>query len=107
MIGALLFVAAALWSDDKYRETPPPTAQELGYPVGCVALYGGTGGIHLIKVNCPGPDPSDLDPEMLEDYARKIFGANINDDIKKRKNGDDAPRSKKSPRASSKQAVSP
>ena len=34
---------------------PPPTAQELGYPAGCVALYGGTGGVHLIKVDCPGP----------------------------------------------------
>ena len=38
-----------------------------------------------------GPDPSDLDPEMLEDYARKIFGAGIKEDIKKRKNGKSNP----------------
>ena len=34
----------------------PPTAQELGYREGCVALYGATGGVHLIDVKCPGPD---------------------------------------------------
>ena len=34
-----------------------------------------------------GPDASDLDPEMLEEYARRIFGAGIKDDIKKRKDG--------------------
>jgi Mn-containing catalase len=32
-----------------------------------------------------GPDPSDLDPVMLEEYARRIFGPDIKDDIKKRK----------------------
>jgi Mn-containing catalase len=41
-----------------------------------------------------GPDPSDLDQDMLEHYARKIFGGNIKDDIKKRKEGNGTPRSK-------------
>ncbi len=31
-----------------------------------------------------GPDTSDLDPDMLEAYARKIFGPGIKDDIKRR-----------------------
>jgi Mn-containing catalase len=34
-----------------------------------------------------GPDPSDLDPVMLEEYARRIFGPDIKDDIKRRKDG--------------------
>lgn len=34
-----------------------------------------------------GPDPSELDPVMLEEYARRIFGPGIKDDIKKRKDG--------------------
>lgn len=33
-----------------------------------------------------GPDPSDLDPVMLEEYAKRIFGPDIKDDIKKRGN---------------------
>lgn len=37
-----------------------------------------------------GPDPSDLDPVMLEEYARRIFGPAIKDDIKKRKDGNGA-----------------
>jgi Mn-containing catalase len=49
-----------------------------------------------------GPDPSDLDPDMLEHYARKIFGSGIKDDIKKRSEGNGAPVSKKAP-ASTKQ----
>lgn len=32
-----------------------------------------------------GPDPSDLDPLMLEEYAKRIFGPDIKDDIKKKK----------------------
>ena len=32
-----------------------------------------------------GPDPSDLDPAMLEDYAKRIFGPEIKTDIKKRR----------------------
>jgi len=32
-----------------------------------------------------GPDPSDLDPVMLEEYAQRIFGTAIKDDIKRRK----------------------
>lgn len=32
----------------KANSGAPPTAQELGYPKDCVALYGGTGGVHLI-----------------------------------------------------------
>jgi Mn-containing catalase len=39
-----------------------------------------------------GPDPSELDPVMLEEYARRIFGPEIKDDIKKRKNGNGARR---------------
>lgn len=34
-----------------------------------------------------GPDPSELDPDMLEDYARKIFGPGIDDEIKEIKGG--------------------
>ena len=34
-----------------------------------------------------GPDPSELDPVMLEEYARRIFGPDIKDDIKRRKDG--------------------
>src|SRR5688572_23552219 len=34
-----------------------------------------------------GPDPSDLDPVMLEEYARRIFGPDIKDDLKRRKDG--------------------
>ena len=40
-----------------------------------------------------GPDGGDIDPEMLEDYARKIFGAGIKEDIKRRK---DTPKPKRS-----------
>jgi len=32
-----------------------------------------------------GPDESDLDPQMLEEYASRIFGKCIKDDIKRRK----------------------
>lgn len=32
-----------------------------------------------------GPDPSDLDPIMLQEYAKRIFGSEIKEDIKKRK----------------------
>ena len=39
-----------------------------------------------------GPDAGEIDPEMLEDYARKIFGTGIKEDIKKRK---DTPKSKR------------
>jgi Mn-containing catalase len=35
-----------------------------------------------------GPDPSELDPEMLIEYSRRIFGSSINDDIKRRREGD-------------------
>jgi Mn-containing catalase len=37
-----------------------------------------------------GPDQSELDPAMLEEYAQRIFGSQIKDDVKKRKdaNGD-------------------
>lgn len=34
-----------------------------------------------------GPDSSDLDPVMLEEYARRIFGTTIGDDLKRRKDG--------------------
>lgn len=37
-----------------------------------------------------GPDPSELDPVMLEEYARRIFGPEIKDDIKRAKNRDGA-----------------
>lgn len=42
-----------------------------------------------------GPDPSDLDPQMLEDYAKRIFGAGIKDDIKARKNSNGSNGSKR------------
>lgn len=42
-----------------------------------------------------GPDPSDLDPIMLEEYARRIFGAEIKDEIKKRKNSNGAKHERK------------
>ena len=42
-----------------------------------------------------GPDPSDLDPEMLEEYARRIFGPGIKDDLKKRKDDNGARRQTK------------
>ena len=32
-----------------------------------------------------GPDTSDLDPVMLEEYAKRIFGPGIKDDLKKRR----------------------
>uniref|UniRef100_UPI0015C5FA3A manganese catalase family protein n=1 Tax=Staphylococcus aureus TaxID=1280 RepID=UPI0015C5FA3A len=37
-----------------------------------------------------GPDESDLNPEMLEEYARRIFGTGIKDDIKRRKDAEPA-----------------
>ena len=46
-----------------------------------------------------GPDTSDLDPEMLEEYARRIFGAEIKDDIKKRKDTPPAPHAAKKPKS--------
>jgi Mn-containing catalase len=46
-----------------------------------------------------GPDPSDLDPVMLEEYARRIFGPEIKDDIKKRKDDNSAAGSKRRPAA--------
>src|SRR5687767_753063 len=39
-----------------------------------------------------GPDPSDRDRVMLEEYARRIFGPDIKDDIKRRGDGDGATR---------------
>ena len=42
-----------------------------------------------------GPDPSDLDPVMLEEYARRIFGPDVKQDIKKRKDGNGAARERK------------
>jgi Mn-containing catalase len=45
-----------------------------------------------------GPDPSDLDPAMLEEYARRIFGNGIKDDIKGRKDDNGARRSKRGQR---------
>ena len=42
-----------------------------------------------------GPDPSDLDPVMLEEYARRIFGPDVKEDIKKRKDGNGAGRERK------------
>ncbi|MBC7783894.1 MAG: manganese catalase family protein, partial [Burkholderiales bacterium] len=42
-----------------------------------------------------GPDQGDLDPVMLQEYAARIFGSSIKDDIKKRK---DKPKSKVSTR---------
>jgi Mn-containing catalase len=41
-----------------------------------------------------GPDAGDIDPEMIEDYARRIFGPDIRDDIKRRKDGNGAKRGK-------------
>ena len=41
-----------------------------------------------------GPDESDLDPIMLEEYARRIFGKDIKDDIKRRKDAAPAGRVK-------------
>ena len=32
-----------------------------------------------------GPDASELDPAMLEEYARRIFGPDAKDDLKRRK----------------------
>ena len=67
MIGGFVLLAAAIWSAEQSLERAPPTAQELGYPKGCTILYGGTGGIHPIKVDCPKPDLS----EFGRDLARK------------------------------------
>jgi hypothetical protein len=39
-----------------------------------------------------GPDTADIDPVMLEEYARRIFGPEIKDDIKRRKDGNGARR---------------
>jgi len=41
-----------------------------------------------------GPDESDLDPQMLEEYASRIFGKDIKDDIKRRKDTAPATHSK-------------
>jgi len=68
------FAIAAWASASPARAEAPPTAQELGYPAGCEALYGGTGGLHLIKVRCPGPliAPPHQDPAkpLLEEARR-------------------------------------
>ena len=37
-----------------------------------------------------GPDPSDLDPQMLQEYALRIFGPDMKDDLKRRKDGNGA-----------------
>jgi hypothetical protein len=42
-----------------------------------------------------GPDMSELDPVMLEEYAKRIFGNGIKDDIKRRKDGNGAKQSKR------------
>jgi Mn-containing catalase len=42
-----------------------------------------------------GPDESDLDPQMLEEYARRIFGKDIKDAVKRRKETEPAARPKK------------
>ena len=39
-----------------------------------------------------GPDTGDIDPEMLQEYARRIFGSQIKDDIKRRKDQNGGPR---------------
>lgn len=39
-----------------------------------------------------GPDQPDIDPAMLEEYARRIFGNDIKDDVKKRKETAPPPR---------------
>lgn len=46
------------------KDAPAVTAQDLGYRVECQALYGGTGGVHLIKVLCPKLDISSLTPAV-------------------------------------------
>jgi Mn-containing catalase len=48
-----------------------------------------------------GPDASELDPAMLEEYARRIFGNGVNDDIKRRRDengGSPEPAAKQKPR---------
>jgi len=62
---AALCAIAVLASASPARSDAPPTAQELGYPAECKALYGDTGGLHLIKITCPGPliaPPPTADP---------------------------------------------
>jgi Mn-containing catalase len=49
-----------------------------------------------------GPDPSDLDPQMLEEYARRIFGPDIKDDVKRRKDAAGGKPSAARPRAKAK-----
>ena len=51
-----------------------------------------------------GPDASELDPAMLEEYATRIFGRDVKDDIKRRKDengGTNAPAGTRSPAKSS------
>ena len=69
MFGTLLLVAAAFLTPAQASNRAPPTAQELGYPEGCTAIYGGTGGIHLIRVDCPPPDLSEIGRDLAKTVA--------------------------------------
>lgn len=55
MIASLFLLIAGTAAPAQDRS---PSTQELGYPPGCTANYGGTGGVHIIDVRCPGPDLS-------------------------------------------------
>lgn len=51
------------------QDAPAVTAQDLEYPAGCHAIYGGTGGIHLIKVICPKLEITSLTPALSQRWV--------------------------------------
>lgn len=51
------------------QDAPAVTAQDLGYPAGCHAIYGGTGGVQLIKVLCPKLEITTLTPVLAERWV--------------------------------------